>query len=73
MTEAIIQRVQNNVYLDTSGSAIDGFRLYVYLPSYDETLIINVPNMQDATVKKAVDGLVKQRDALAKFSLPATK
>ena len=69
MTSAIVQRVQNTVYLDNSGQAVQGFTLYVYLPAYDETLTVNVPNMAEATIKSAVDNLVKQRDAVAKFTL----
>ncbi len=69
MSTATVQRVQNNVYLDNSGKAVDGFLLYVYLAAYDETLTVNVPNMSEATIKAAVDSLVKQRDAVAKFSL----
>jgi hypothetical protein len=71
MSTAKVQRVQNTVYLDNSGQAINGYILYVYLPEYDETLTLNVPNMGESTVKSAVDVLVKQRDALAKFTLPA--
>lgn len=71
MSTAQILRVQNTVYLDNSGQAVNGFLLYVFLPEYDETLTVNVPNMADSTVKKAVKGLVDSRDALAKFSLPA--
>jgi hypothetical protein len=69
MTTAKIQRVQNNVYLDNSGQAVNGFLLYVYLPDYDETLTVNVPSMGDSVVKAAVKQIVDQRDALAKFSL----
>lgn len=71
MSTAKIQRVQNSVYLDNSGQAVNGFTLYIYLPEYDETLTINVPNMADATVKAAVKALVDSRDALAKFTLTA--
>ncbi len=70
MTEATVQRVQNNVYLDNSGQAVNGFLLYIYLSAYDETLTVNVPNMNESTVKAAVDKITKQRDALAKFSTP---
>lgn len=71
MTTAKVQRVQNNVYLDNSGQAVNGFLLYVYLPEYDETLTVNVPNMGEATIKAAVKSLVDNRDAVAKFTLPA--
>lgn len=68
MANVKVQRVQNNVYLDNSGQAVNGYLVYVYLPDYDETLTVNVPNLSEATVKAAVDQLAKQRDALAKFA-----
>ncbi len=68
MSDANVTRVQNAVYLDNSGQAVNGFLLYVYFPAYDETLTVNVPNMGEATVKAAVAQLSKQRDAVAKFT-----
>lgn len=62
-----IERVESTVYLDNSGKAINGYRIYVHLNEYDETHDLNVPNIQEATVKKAVDTLLTRRDALSKL------
>ena len=60
-----IDRTAPTVYLDARGNAVQGFLVLVHLLDYDELHEVRVPSLSEATVKKALDDLVKQRDKLA--------
>lgn len=55
---------QNNVYVDRSGQAVNGYAVRVLLVEFDEVHTVNVPNLQAETVKTAVESLLSQRRAL---------
>lgn len=68
MADYTIQRTAPTVYLDQSGSAVNGFRVTVYLPEFDETHFLQVASLDPKVVKVAADKLVTQRKALLALS-----
>ncbi len=62
-----VQSTSPAFYLDKSGKAISGFTVYVYFPEFDEVHSVNVPTLAEKDVKPALETLLQQRRALAKF------
>jgi len=60
-----IIRTAPTVYLDQTGSAINGFKVTVYLPDFDETHFINVEALNPDLVKSAAMELYNNRVSLA--------
>ena len=65
-----IQRTQPAVYLDNAGNAVNGFKVTVYYPEFDETQFIEVPTLDPATVNAEATKLYEQRKALADLGAP---
>lgn len=63
-----IKKTEPTVYLDEVGNAITGFKITVYLPRFDETQFLTVPNLKAETVKAAADDLYNNRVALSDLS-----
>lgn len=66
-----IDRVSPTVYLDNKSNAVNGYLIEVTLLDYNEGHVLRVASLDEKIVNKAVNDLLKQRDALAKFSPPA--
>ena len=71
MANYTIQRTAPTVYLDQTGSAINGFKVTVHLQDVDETHFLNVSSLDPATVKAAADKLDAQRKALSELGANA--
>ena len=56
-----IKKVAPHVYLDGVDNAVQGFKITLYLPEFDETQFLNVPNTNPSTVKAAADQLYADR------------
>lgn len=67
MPKYTVVSVQNTVYLDKGGKAVNGYIVTASLPDYNEELQVKVPNIEPATVKAELDKLTANRDALAKL------
>ena len=65
MSEYQIMNTAPTVYIDNRGQAIHGHIVYVHLLAYDEYQEVRVPSLIEGTVKKAVEELVNNRDAIA--------
>lgn len=68
MTDIKIVSTQPATYLDKAGNAVKGFSLQILLPERDEQHEILVPSLKESVVKEAVTKLVKEREALDKFT-----
>ncbi len=68
-----IERTSDTVYQDERGQAIKGKLVLVRLPDYDELHELTLPNINPATVKKAAEKLVSDRDLLAGLGSESTK
>ena len=66
-----VTKTAPTVYLDQSGNAINGFRVTIYMPAFDETHMLNVASLDPSSVKDAGDKLYTQRKALADLSAPS--
>ena len=64
MSRYIVQRTAPTVYLSPTGQAVNGFQVTLYVPEFDETHFLTVPDLKAATVKSAADELVHQRELL---------
>ncbi len=60
-----VGQTTDTTYLDTRKQAVKGFSVSVTLLDYDETYEVLVPNLNEATVKKAIEDLLTKRDKLA--------
>lgn len=60
-----IEKTASTTYLDNRNNAIKGYTVFVQLLDYDEFHEINVPNLNENTVKKEIDKLLANRDKLA--------
>lgn len=60
-----VKKVAPTVYLDTVGNAVNGFKVTVYLPEFDETQFINVASTDPKLVSQAAGKLVADRRAMA--------
>jgi hypothetical protein len=65
MSEYIITRVDSQLVYDASNTLVNGKRVYFRIIQYDEIHYVDVVNMNEKTVKTAIENSVKQRDALA--------
>ncbi len=57
--------VTDTTYLDARKQAVKGFAISVYFVDYDETIELLVPNINENTVKKAIEDYLVKRDAIA--------
>lgn len=62
-----VTRVQNTVYLDNAGKAVQGFTVSVALPELAETIDIKVPSIDAKIVAAEIDTLITNREALSKL------
>jgi hypothetical protein len=60
-----VEHTQSTVYLNRSGTAIQGYLVIVNLPEFDEVHELRVPDLKPETVKRAAEELYQQRKALA--------
>ena len=58
---------QAYTYLDKSNTPVNGFRVFVFFPSFQETYPIFVPNLNKEVVKAAIEHLLADRQALSKL------
>lgn len=68
MSKYLITRVDDQLVQDASKQLVNGKRVYFSMPEYEETHFVDVVNMNEATVKKAVEVEVAKRDKLAILS-----
>lgn len=64
MAEYKIQRVTDHTYINSAGEVVEGKRVRVFLPGYDETHHINVPSLDQNLVQREADDLLAARVAL---------
>lgn len=55
---------QPYTYLDATGQVVDGYRVFFTITEFDETHFVQVPNLNPATVSKAVKALVADRKSI---------
>ena len=60
-----IKKVSPHVYLDQVDNAVQGFKVTLYLPAYDETHFLSVPSTDPEVVKTAAEKLISDRENLA--------
>ncbi len=60
-----VGQTTDTTYLDARKQAVKGFSVTVTLVDYDETYEVLVPNLNETTVKKAIEDLLAKRDKLA--------
>jgi len=60
-----VKKVSPHVYLDQVDNAVQGFKVTLYLPAYDETHFLSVPSTDPEVVKIAAEKLIADREALA--------
>ncbi len=65
MADYIVGRTQATVYLDKSGTAVNGYLLQVEFPEFDEVLDVRVPSLDPKVVSKAIDTLLDNRRKIA--------
>jgi len=64
MAEYVIERVEDTLLFTRPGQPVRGKLLQVYLPEFDEAHELRVPDIKEATVKKAAERLLEQRRTL---------
>jgi hypothetical protein len=52
-------------YLNERNQLVHGFRVFYFIPKFNENHEINVPSLDKVTVKAAIDKVVKQREDLS--------
>jgi hypothetical protein len=52
-------------YQDETMRVVDGYRVFFFLPAYDETHYVLVPSLNPETVKKAIAAVLADRKNLA--------
>ncbi len=62
-----VGQTTDTTYLDARKQAVKGYAVSVHLEDYDETYEVLVPNLNETTVKKAIEDLLAKRDAIAKL------
>lgn len=55
------------VYLDRSGNAIQGYKVYFYIAEFDETHTVQLPSLDPKQVENALTKVYNDRVALAKI------
>ncbi len=60
-----VGQVVDTTYLDNRKQAVKGYSVTVTLLDYDETVELLVPNINETTVKKAIEDYLAKRDKLA--------
>jgi hypothetical protein len=68
-----IVRTAPTVYLDETGNAINGYKVTIYFPEFDETHFLNVASLDPSVVSAAAEKLYGQRKALSELSNPPKK
>jgi hypothetical protein len=58
---------QKYSYLDETNRVVDGYRVFFFLPGFDETHSVNVPSIAPDTVKAAISKVVADRIAISKI------
>lgn len=64
-TEYSIVSTQKYTYQDDTSRLVDGFRVWFYFTAFHETHYIFVPSLNAATVKAAIEKVLKDRKDLA--------
>ena len=62
-----IVKTENFTYLDTSGQAVQGYRVMVEFKDYAETHAVFARSLDPKTVQAEIEKVLAQRDALAKL------
>ena len=65
--EFIIERTQPTIYQDNRGKVIEGFRVDVLFPEFNEGHSLNVATMDPEKVKVAVLDLLTKRRKIAEL------
>ena len=65
MSKFQITATVDEVIKDRTGQWVNGKRVYFTILDYDEAHSVTVPNLDEKTVKAAIDKVVTQRDSLA--------
>jgi hypothetical protein len=65
MADYTIERSQSATYVDNSGNVVDGFRVFVAFPEFDELHRFNVPNLDVETVTDVAEKFLNQRRLLS--------
>jgi hypothetical protein len=68
MADYVITRTMPTIYVDRSGNPVHGYTVYFDLPEFDETHYLNVPSLDEAVVRSAIERLLDQRRKLAQVS-----
>lgn len=63
----VIEKTTPQPYLDKGNRAINGYLVEFTIVQYDEVHQVNVPNLDQATVEKAIETVIAQRDNLAQL------
>ena len=64
----IVNNVVDQLMQDKRQQWINGKRVYFTITAYNEDTFVDVPTMNEATVKSAIDKAIKERDNLAKLT-----
>lgn len=67
MPEYRIVRTQPWTYLDRSGQPVNGFRLTVEFPEFDEVHMLDVPRLDPDAVERAAQQMLDNRRRLAEL------
>jgi hypothetical protein len=69
MPEQVYQvlRRTTRVYNDKTGSPVNGFELQVFVPEFDETYFVDVPDMDAKKADAAIMKLINQARELSKL------
>jgi hypothetical protein len=52
-------------YLDKTGRVVNGYRVFVAFPKFDETHQVEVPTLAPEVVKRAIEEVLSQRKNIA--------
>lgn len=63
-----VTAVDDQLVYDAKRQLVNGKRVYFYMPEYNETHFVDVVNMNETTVKKAIEDEVAKRNKLATLS-----
>lgn len=64
-TDFRVVSTQKYHYQDDTNRLIDGYRVFFFLPAFDETHYVLVPTLNPETVKKAISAVIADRKNIA--------
>lgn len=67
MADYTVQKVNPVIYLDSASNPVNGFKLTVYLNTFDEVHYIEVPKLDPEDIKKRIGVLLANRIAVSKL------